>query len=276
MVNISSTHTLPNKELSMLPHTAIAHEGLSSAIRIAGRAIGEVKVERLPFTVRRVHTEADLRKAVKVRHAAYARHVPEFARHLAVPEAADYAEDSIVLLAESKLDGTALGSTRIRTNLQRPLDMEDSIELPSWLQGQRLVEATRLGVDEGRMGRMVKVALIKACFMYCQQHHIDWSVATARAGVDRQYEQLTFVDLFPDRAPVPLRHVGNLPHRVMAFEIETFEARWSAIQHPLLNFFFYTNHPDIDLGASPAPLAPPSLRRAVEPTRAPMFSFASN
>lgn len=254
-------------------HSVIAQDSLGRSIHIRDRITPEVKTERLPFTIRRAETEADLRKAVQIRHTAYARHVPEFARRLQVPEEEDYADDGIVLLAESKLDGSALGSTRIRTNLHRPLDMEKSLVLPTWLQGQRLVEATRLGVDEGRVGRMVKMALIKACFMYCRQHDIDWSVATARAGVDRQYEQLMFVDVFPDQDPIPLRHVGNLPHRVLAFEIETFEERWATARHPLLNFFFYTNHPDIDTGAR-APAAPPPPRRQAVPQCKPDFTFA--
>jgi hypothetical protein len=224
----------------------------------AAANIGEVTIERLPFTIRRVQADDDLLKAVRIRHAAYARHVPEFARTLMLPEAADYDDDTIVLLAESKLDGSALGSTRIRTNLFRPLDMEESVVLPSFLQGRRLVEATRLGVDDGRVGRLVKMALIKACFQYCEENAIEWSVATARTAVDRQYEQLMFVDVFPDRGPIPLRHVGNLPHRVMAFEIDSFEARWTEARHPLLNFFFNTHHPDIDIGIQ----APVRLTRA--------------
>lgn len=225
------------------PHSVVSHVLSGTFAREQARAI-----ERLPFTIKRVQNADDMAKAVQVRQAAYARHVPEFARTLAWPEEADYADDAIVLLAESKLDGSALGSTRIRTNLHSPLDMEESIVLPEWLQGRRMVEATRLGVDEGREGRLVKMALIKACFMYCQQNAIEWSVATARMGVDRQYEQLTFVDVFPDRKPIPLRHVGNIPHRVMAFEIETFEERWRAARHPLLNFFFDLHHPDINIG----------------------------
>ncbi|MGH8854202.1 MAG: N-acyl amino acid synthase FeeM domain-containing protein [Telluria sp.] len=222
----------------------------------AGRAI-----ERLPFTIRRVETEADLLKAVAIRHAAYARHVPEFARSLALPEPADYDDDTIVLLAESKLDGTALGSTRIRTNLYRPLGVEASVTLPDWLQGRRLVEATRLGIDEGRVGRMVKLALIKACFMYCEDYDIDYSVATGRPPVDRQYEQMLFTDVFPEQGLVPLRHVGNIPHRVMAFEIASFEQRYTEAKHPLLNFFFNTHHPDIDVG-TPAPSPVASAPRA--------------
>jgi hypothetical protein len=223
--------------------------------------------ERLPFTIRAVQDEASLWKAVRVRHAAYARHVPDFARTLALPEAADYDEDTVVLLAESKLDGSALGSTRIRTNTFRPLGVEESVMLPTWLAGRKLVEATRLGVDEGRVGRLVKTALIKACFMYCEENDIDWSVATARPPVDRQYEQLMFIDVFADRQPVPLRHVGNIPHRVMAFEIATFQSRWAQAGHPLLDFFFNTYHPDIDIKRTMPPLACPSTApaRVAEP-----------
>ena len=223
--------------------------------RAAGRA-----TERLPFTVRRVETEADLLKAVRIRHAAYARHVPEFARSLALPEAADYEDDTIVLLAESKLDGSPIGSTRIRTNLVRPLGVEASVDLPAWLQGRRLAEATRLGIDDGRVGRVVKMALIKACFMYCEDHAIDYSVATGRPPVDRQYDQLLFTDVFPEQGAIPLRHVGNIPHRVMAFEIATFEQRYRDAGHPLFNFFFNTHHPDIDVG----PTVPPLLAKPAQ------------
>jgi hypothetical protein len=230
------------------------HQGLSSNQGFgrtnhpaAGARMAGLPTERLPFTIRAVSTDDDLRKAVRVRHAAYARHVPEFAKALALPEDADFDDDTLVLLAESKLDGEPIGSTRIRTNLYRPLGVEEAIMLPSWLAGRRLVEATRLGVDDGRVGRLVKMALIKACFMYCQDNDIEWSVACGRPPIDRHYEQLLFTDVFPELGPIPLPYAGNIPHRVMAFEIATFEARWAEANHPLLNFFFHTHHPDIDI-----------------------------
>lgn len=205
-------------------------------------------VERLPFTIKRVQTDEDLWKAVKIRHAAYARHVPEFAKTLTQPEESDFDADGIVLLAESKLDGSPLGTARIQTNVSGPLHVEDSIDLPLWLATKRLAEVTRLGVEEGRIGRLVKVSLIKACFEYCEKHKIDWAVVTGRTPIDRQYEQLLFSDVFASKALVPLRHVGNIPHRVMAFEIATGEARWSAADHPMLKFFKGIRHPDIDSG----------------------------
>lgn len=205
-------------------------------------------IERLPFTIRRVQSDEDMRKAVQIRHAAYLRHIPEFAQTLLEPEHSDYEDNCVVLLAESKLDGSALGSTRIQTNLHRALSVEDSVVLPPWLQGRRLAEVTRLGIGEGRIGRLVKVALIKACFDYCETNGIEWAVVTGRAPIDRQYEQLLFADVFENQAPVPLSHVGNIPHRVMAFEIATGEQRWTAAGHPLLDFFRHIRHPDIDIG----------------------------
>jgi hypothetical protein len=203
--------------------------------------------ERLPFTIRRVEDEGSLWKAVRVRHAAYARHVPEFARTLEMPEECDYEDDAVVLLAESRLDGTPLGTLRIQTNFHRPLQVEQSVALPGWLQGRHLAEVTRLGIEEGRIGRLVKIALMKALFAYCEQNGIEWMVVTGRTPIDRQYEQLLFCDVFEDKAPVPLAHVGNIPHRVMAFEVDTAERRWEAAGHPLFNFFRRTRHPDIDI-----------------------------
>lgn len=256
--------------------SSVTAQRLMAHIASATRAPAPVHaVERLPFTVRCVASEADMRKAVQVRHAAYARHIPEFARTLEQPEPADYDSDTVVLLAESKLDGSALGSARIQTNLLQRLHVEESVDLPSWLQASRLAEVTRLGITEGRVGRIVKVALIKACFDYCEQHAIDYAVVTGRAPIDRQYEQLLFTDVFPDMEFIPLRHVGNLPHRVMAFEIATGEARWAAARHPMLGFFRHTHHPDIDVSAGPATPARPVAPGLVMAGGAPSYGFAN-
>jgi hypothetical protein len=234
----------------------IVTQANAAAMRPFGGAHGaQQAVERLPFTIRRVDTEGDLLKAVGVRHAAYARHIPEFARSLALPEEADYESGTVVLLAESKLDGTPLGTARIRTNIHNPLHIEESVMLPDWLQGRSLGEVERLGVNQGRIGHMVKVALVKAFFEYFEKSGLEWAVISGRAPVDRQYEQLMFTDVFGEKEMVPLRHIGNIPHRIMAFEIATGEARWRAAGHPLLKFFRETHHPDIDVGPRAAPRA---------------------
>lgn len=210
---------------------------------------------RLPFTIRIARDADALEQAVTIRHAAYARHVPELAARLRAPEAGDRDEGSVVLLAQSKLDGAPLGTMRIQTNRHRPLAIEQSIALPAWLRRARLAEATRLGVCGTRIGRVVKTLLFKAFYLYCRRVDVDWMVIGARSPLDRQYEALQFRDVYPGRGYVPLAHAGNLPHRVLGFEMAGAEARWRQAEHPLYGLFCRTQHPDIDLrGAQAAPV----------------------
>ena len=204
-----------------------------------------LKQERLPFTVKLVRNAADLAKAVHIRHSAYARHLPEFAETLKAPEAMDREDGVAILLAESKLDGSPLGTMRIQSNRFRPLSLEQSMELPAWLQKRPMAEATRLGVTDERVGRLVKTVLFKSYFQYCHQAGIEWMVIAGRSPIDRQYERLLFEDVYPGRGFIPLRHAGNLPHRVMSFNVQTAEARWTQANHPLHGFVFQTHHPDI-------------------------------
>ena len=203
--------------------------------------------ERLPFTVRLVRNEEDLAKAVHIRHAAYARHVPTFADTLKLPEASDFEDGIAVLLAESKLDGSPLGTMRIQTNQFGPLSLEHSLTLPDSLQGLSLAEATRLGVTGAGAGRLVKTVLFKAFYLYCVQAGVDYMVVSGRAPVDLQYDSLLFQDVYPGMGYIPLPHVGNMLHRIMSFEVATAEARWTAAGHPLRDFIFHTRHPDIAL-----------------------------
>jgi hypothetical protein len=207
----------------------------------------QMSEEILPFTVRIAQNEADLEKAIRVRHTAYSRHLPTLAETLREPEPLDRAQGVVIMLAESKLDGSPLGSARIQSNHFQPLAIEQSIELPNWLGGKSIVEVTRLSITDGRSGRLVKLIMMKAMHQYWLQHEVDFAIATGRAPIDRQYEQLLFTDLFPDQGFIPLRHVGNVPHRVMGFCIESLEQRCLQARHPLYQLFFQTAHPDIDI-----------------------------
>jgi N-acyl amino acid synthase FeeM len=206
-----------------------------------------MREERLPFTVRVARDEGQLRKAVSIRQRAYGRHVPALGELLRLPEAKDREQGCVVLVAESKLDGEPLGTLRIQTNRHRSLAIESSVELPEWLTGHVLGEATRLGVAEGRPGRVVKTMLFKALYLYCQDQGIEWMVIGARPPLDRMYEALLFADVFPDKAYFPLKHAGNIPHRILALDIAGADARWRSVKHPMYDLFTKTRHPDIDI-----------------------------
>lgn len=219
--------------------------------------------ERLPFTLRAVQSVDELQKAVGIRHEAYARHVPLLAQTLVEPEPTDFEPGIAVLLAESKLNGMALGTMRIQTNRFKPLSLEQSLTLPDWLQGRRLAEATRLGIAGNRAGQVVKTALFKAYYQFCLESGIEWMVIAGRSPIDRQYERLLFEDVYPDAGYIPLKHAGNLPHRVMALRVGDVEPKWKAARHPLYRYFFATRHTDIQ-PTPPFRLEPPAM--SVAPT----------
>jgi hypothetical protein len=222
---------------------------LAAQVLQQGNVVPQVQMaeERLPFTIKVARSDEQLGKAVAMRHAAYARHVPALAELLKAPEANDRDEGSVVLLAESKLDGSPVGTLRIQTNRFHKLVLEQSVELPRWLQDNSLAEVTRLGVSGDRTGRVVKTMLFKALFEYCEDAQVDWLVIGARSPLDRQYRALLFKDVFPGGEFFPLSHAGNMPHRILAFEMESAEARWAEANHPLYSLFRRTRHPDIQV-----------------------------
>ncbi len=230
----------------------------SNPVEAAGGT--RLREEHMPFRIKLVQNENELERAVSIRHAAYARHVPTFAATLTRPEAYDFEDGTVVLLAESKLDGSPIGTMRIKTNRHTPLGLEQSVELPEWLEYTSIAEATRLGIATGRMGMVVKTMLFKAYYQYCLQASIEWMVITARAPLDRQYEDLLLEDVYPDGGFIPMRHIGGMPHRVMALDVLNARAKWTEARHPLLGFMCDTLHPDIDLsGAKECVLRAPAM-----------------
>jgi hypothetical protein len=220
---------------------------------------GSVRVgtERLAFEVRRVETQDDLFKAVAIRFEAYSRHLPELGRRLTAPEPADTEPGYTVLLAENRLDRSPLATVRLQTNEFGPLALERSIELPGWLQGRRLAEATRLALADTVRGRFVTQVMFKAFFQFCLEQGVEWMVVCARPPLDRIYLSLLFEDVVPGGAFVALKHSANIPHRALAFNVATAEARWRTARHPMYAFMGLTVHPDIRVGI-PGPSAVPN------------------
>ncbi len=210
-----------------------------------------LKVEYWPFTLRVVQNREDLAKVIEIRHSAYARHLPEsLTAALLEPEAIDQADGTVLLLAESNLDGSPVGTLRIQTNRFAPLALEQSVCLPGWMNGNVLAEATRLGVAQEASSRLVKAALFKAYYIYCLSNDVDHMVITARAPLDRQYERMLFKDVVPGMGYQPLAHVFNLPHRIMYLNVKKVRRQWESVNHPMLGFMCHTEHPSLKLQMS--------------------------
>lgn len=205
----------------------------------------DVFSERLPFQVK-IATADELMAAVRLRAAAYGRHLPALAAQLLQPEAADFELGNEVFVAVSKLDGSMLGTIRTHSNLFKPLPLEASFDLPARFHGCRLIEATRLSVLGSLDASLVRNALFKAFFQYCLSQKVDWMLAAGRRPVDRLYDAMLWRDVDGIGTLYPMAHAAGVPHRVMCMAPAKAEPTWRAADHPLFRFAFQTVHPDLN------------------------------
>ena len=200
--------------------------------------------ELLPFRVRLVSSSQDLAKVVEIRSSAYSRHYPHLADSLSRPEAEDHRSDVLLLIAERKIDQQAIGSMRLQPNFYRPLRIEGEARLPAEYHGRRLVETTRLGVENGSSGTMVMVALVKAAYEICHASAIDYGIAGGRRPMAHVFRALGYDEL---AGPIPISYGANLPHWIFGIPILEVERRLALKDHAYHAFMARTEHPDIDI-----------------------------
>jgi hypothetical protein len=214
-----------------------------------------------PFVVRPARDDHDLSRVAVFRAAAYGRHLPEFAVRMREIELADRARASVVLLAEDKLARRIIGSVRLHLGRDIPLPLESSLVLPTWLVDDGpLLEPTRLAVEASESGALARNALFKACFLYARAAGATWLVAAARRPLDVLYGRLLFRDIFGDGLARPMKHIGDLPHRVLGLPLRGVEALYQSRRHPLSDYVFETEHPGLMVDA--ARLLEPARRAA--------------
>jgi hypothetical protein len=217
-----------------------------------------MSMQLLRFSLRVARSEADLRAACHVRSASYGHHLPQLRHAFAEPDELDWAPDTTVFVATDKDSGRPVGTARLCTNARQPLQIEQSTVLPEPLSDRMLAEVTRLSVLPGHDDPRVKLALMKATYLYCIARQVHWLVIGARSdGLLRQYRRLGFTDLLAEGTMVPLAHAGNLPHRVLGFDVTAAERNWHAAQHPFYDFMVRAYHPDIELFGAPEPASRP-------------------
>ncbi len=138
---------------------------------------------------------------------------------------------------------------RIHTNHNKPLPLEQAVTLPEAMRSTSLAEAVRFSVVSGRSGglvRNVRNVLFKAFYLICVATRIDWMVICVRSPMHKLYFSLLFENTFHEDNPILIPHIGNLPHRVLKLRVSQVRPLWGETNHPLFNFFFDTNHPDLE------------------------------
>lgn len=256
---------------SGMEHAALDHGPRSNDSNFGGLEelkaspphVARVQSYSLPFVVKVATDEEQLLRIQALREDAYGHHLPEMAGIFGAPDPLDRAEDTIVFYAEDKETGALVGSARLQTNRSAPLPVESSVELPEMLQGKQVAEIARLCCLPGYQ-QPVRMALVKASYLFCVALQINGVVATARRSLVRGYQGLGFNDLYGDERAVPMRHVGGLPHRIMFLDTIGFErvARERGSSH--YDYFFRSYHPDIAVFEAVALAAARLQQRAVE------------
>lgn len=215
----------------------------------------------LGFTLSLATSRDDLQEACAVRARAYGHHVPEMAGRFAEPDALDHAEGTAVFLCRDKASGRGTGTLRIQASAFGPLLLENSLILPGWLAAAPRAEITRLSVLAGA-DPQTKLCLMKASYLYCLASQLRWMVIGARnEALIRNYRRLGFKDVLNPDDRVPLAHAGNLPHRILAFDVTAAERRWVEAGHPLYAFMVETFHEDLQLFQSQRATRQPQPQR---------------
>ncbi len=136
---------------------------------------------------------------------------------------------------------------RIHLNHSNPLPLESSIQLPEQLKNLTLAEAVRFGIIEGANGKQARDALFKAFYLVSLALKVDRMVVCARFPLHKLYLSLLFEDVFPSGVYIRLKHLDNIPHRVLALNLNDVESRWQHNRHSLYQYVFSTDHPDINV-----------------------------
>lgn len=209
-----------------------------------------IREEKLSFRIRIVRNEEQLSKAVNIRAEAYERHWPNLYKKLQHPENQDRNPNSLIFLAERKSDSIPVGTMRVDTNLVTPLEVTRDLDLPEDFAGRTIAYVTRLGVKQGRIGTLVKLALFKSLHRYCLAKQLYWMLVGIRPPGDKDYVRLGFEDVYPDGKLRPIISSGGVPIRLMAFHVNSAERRWNTGNHPLYKFMCEDYHSDIEIFSS--------------------------
>lgn len=205
------------------------------------------QTQELPFTLRLARTEDDVERVARQRAQAYGKHQPDLVERLSLslPESEDLRDDAVILMAESRQDGSVVGSLRLTTNINTPLRFEKEFSLDARFQNRPMLEAGRMTAAGGVAGRMVVPALIKVTFEICYRTGIDYLLLIARSPIDRMYKAMQFQDMF-GRKVVTSAQPG-VPVTLFFMDILQVDTRFQAHNVAVYPFMAETEHPDIDI-----------------------------
>ena len=200
--------------------------------------------------VKLVRTEESLERAVDVRRASYGRHTPEMEALLRVPERLDLAPEAVVFVATDSNTGRTLGSMRVLTNVNGPLEFETSVELPERYRNSNISLVQRLSIVAGPNGLYAKKALFKAFYLYSLAMQIEWMFLYTPPPRDKLFFRLGFAPVLNGESVIAGAFSDGRAVRLLALRVWDVEPLWRNEIPEWHQFFFKQYTPGIKIFSS--------------------------
>jgi len=164
------------------------------------------------------------------------------------PEPADTELGTFIFLATRLSDGMPVGTGRLQTNMNSPLEFETNIVLPEQFQGRLLAQGSRLAVVADLDTMLVTKLLLKAMHQFCQGFQVEHILVAAEPPRDRFYRAFGFREIFPGQRFL-IESAPNHECALLTFEFSKSAELWR--NNPgHLQFFLQTHCPDIQIFSS--------------------------
>jgi hypothetical protein len=213
-------------------------------------------LEKLDFRIKLLRNDQRLEDAIRVRHDVFNRHHADVEggelETFNQIERKDIQAGCVLLVAESKLDNSILGSVRIETNTNRPLSIEHEVPLPESIRGRHLAILSRMSVVGGLSGKNVFFALSKAIYLYCLAKQINSALLCCPVdSLSRMYSRFGWTHLYGVSERYKLNENPKLTFSILHWHIELLRGVLKEISGKRAHdFLFEKFHPDIEIFSS--------------------------
>lgn len=206
------------------------------------------EIEELPFTVRIAQNESDRERAAALRAQAYGRHgyAPGTTEHVGHVDDAD--RRALLLLAQDKCSGNALGTLRVSSSLRGTTPIPD--EMPRGASiGATFTYLDRFAVASDAHTDIVMLALVKAQWFIAYHEGVQWILAAALPPLARRYRRLGMAALVENEGgQFRIPALSSAPYEAVGGRLPDMPARVIRTTPAVVPFFVNKEHPDIAVG----------------------------
>lgn len=201
------------------------------------------------FIIRIARTEEQLRQVTRLRYQSYSRTIPSLKETVNGPDSADYAQSTVILLAEDRATGSPLATVRIEVADDGYYLPRDLLDLPDGIPVEATSYYSRLAACSGRNGTAAKLSIVKAAVRYSLAVGKHWVLAATPPGRARNYRMLGLKKL-TDKPPVAMPGFEHIELILLGVNLFDLERTARDRNEGFLKFLFSPASPEIEVFSS--------------------------